>query len=75
MLSGALLPELRAASEESEGLRGVIAAHEKDVYEAHYLFIPHESQIGNPDLLALVTILDINTPAEYEMAVKRFAGL
>jgi molybdenum cofactor cytidylyltransferase len=75
VLSNALLAELRAASEESQGLRGIIASHEDEVYEVHYLSIPHESQIGNPDLLALVTTLDINTPEEYEMAVARFAGL
>jgi len=56
VLSGALLPELRAASDEAQGLRGVLAAHEAEVREV--------------DLGTEVVLLDINTPEEYERALK-----
>ena len=55
VLSGALLPELRAASEEAQGMRGVVAAHEASV---------HEVEFSSP-----VVLLDINTEAEYQRAL------
>lgn len=58
VLAGHLLPELRNASEEARGLRGVIGAHQEAVREA--------------DLSAPVVLLDINTPADYRRALARF---
>lgn len=58
VLAGSLLPELRAASEEGQGLRGVIAAHEGEVRE-----------VG---LSSPIVLLDINTPEEYQEALARF---
>ena len=55
VLTGSLLPELRAASEGSQGLRGVIASHQDAVRE-----VPFDS--------ALV-LLDINTASEYQRAL------
>src|SRR3990172_9391685 len=49
VLAGSLLPQLRAASEEAQGLRGGIAAHEEAVREVAF---------DSP-----VVLLDINTPA------------
>jgi molybdenum cofactor cytidylyltransferase len=72
VLSGTLLPELRAASEEAQGLRGIIAAHEGEVREAPFILLQHESMAGEPDLLALIVLLDINTPEEYEDALDLF---
>jgi molybdenum cofactor cytidylyltransferase len=54
VLSGTLVQELRAASEEAQGLRGVIANHETSVREAAF---------ATP-----VVLLDINTEADYERA-------
>lgn len=58
VLAGSLLPELREASEESQGLRGVIAAHEEELREA---------ELDSPAVL-----LDINTPEQYEEALARY---
>ncbi len=72
VLSGTLLPELRSASEEAQGLRGIIAAHEGEVREAPFILLQHESMAGEPDLLALIALLDINTPEDYENALAIF---
>jgi molybdenum cofactor cytidylyltransferase len=58
VLARPLLPELRSASEEAQGLRGVIGAHQKAIREA--------------DLSAPVVLLDINTPEDYRRALARF---
>lgn len=58
VLAGGLLGELRAASEEAKGLRGVIAAHEESVREVPF---------GNP-----IVRLDVNTSEEYERALREF---
>ena len=58
IVDGSLLAELRNASEEDRGLRGIIAAHADDVQE-----IEVKSSIAR---------LDINTPAEYERALAAF---
>ena len=57
VLDGALLDELRAASEDEQGLRGIIARHENDIHKI-------ESQP--------VVLLDINTPIEYQEARETF---
>ncbi len=72
VVAGPLLPELREASEETQGLRGVIAAHEADVQEAPFILLQHESMAAEPDLLALIVLLDINTPEDYENALALF---
>ena len=58
VVAGALLAELREASEEAQGLRGVIAAHEASVRE-----VAVDSEQA---------VLDINTPEEYEAALARY---
>ncbi len=58
VLAGSLLPELREASEESHGLRGIIAAHEEELREA--------------ELTSPTVLLDINTPEQYEEALARY---
>ncbi len=58
VLSGSLLPELRNASEEDRGLRGVMGAHQEAIRET--------------DLSLPVVLLDINTPAQYRQALARF---
>ena len=58
VLAVSLLPELREASEAAQGLRGIIAAHEREVQEV--------------DLPSTAVLLDINTPAEYRAALARF---
>lgn len=58
VLSGSLLPELREASEESQGLRGVTAAHEEELREA--------------ELTSPAVLLDINTPEQYEEAFAQY---
>jgi molybdenum cofactor cytidylyltransferase len=60
VLANALLDELRNASEEAQGLRGVIAAHEADVREV---------ALETPQVR-----LDINTPEEYEAALAQYGG-
>ncbi|MEX0785917.1 MAG: nucleotidyltransferase family protein [Dehalococcoidia bacterium] len=54
VLAGALLPELRAASEKERGLRGILDRHADGVREI--------------DLGSEVVRMDINTPEEYERA-------
>lgn len=58
VLSGTLLPELRAAQEESRGLRDVIERHASEILEVEF---------DDPGVL-----LDINTPEEYEQARAQF---
>ncbi|MDP3767993.1 MAG: NTP transferase domain-containing protein, partial [Dehalococcoidia bacterium] len=58
VVAGALLPELRNASEEELGLRGVLAAHEDAVLEVH--------------LASPLVLVDINTPEDYERALSAF---
>ncbi len=58
VLAGSLLPELREASEAAQGLRGIVAAHEREVQEV--------------DLASTAVLLDINTPAEYRAALAEF---
>ena len=58
VLSGALLPELRAASEEAQGLRGVIAAHEGGL---------RELEVDTP-----IVLLDLNTEDDYQQARAEF---
>ena len=60
VLAGSLLRELREASEESQGLRGVIAAHQEELFEI---------ELASPTVL-----LDINTPEQYEEALARYGG-
>lgn len=68
VLSSALLPELRAATEEAKGLRGVIEAHKADVQELAFILLQHESMASEPDFTALMVCIDINTPEDYENA-------
>ena len=58
VVAGALLRELREASEEAQGLRGVIAAHDASVLE-----VAVDSEQA---------VLDINTPEAYEAALARY---
>lgn len=55
VLAGSLLPELRSATEEAQGLRGVLAAHDADVREV---------DLGTPAVR-----LDINTEEDYRQAL------
>lgn len=71
VLSAALLPELRQATEEAQGLRGVIAAHEGDIHEVHFMMSVHESVPGL-DFTALIVLTDMNTPEDYEQALGLF---
>jgi molybdenum cofactor cytidylyltransferase len=74
VLSGALLPALRAATEEAQGLRGVIEAHEAEVRELPFILLQHESMASEPDLTALMIRIDINTPEEYADARALFGS-
>ena len=58
IVDGSLLAELRNASEEERGLRGIIAAHDDDVHEV--------------EVQTSIARLDINTPADYERALAAF---
>ncbi len=58
ILSAALLPELRTASDDTRGLRGVIEAHEAEVQE-----LAVESEIAR---------LDVNTEADYARGLQLF---
>ena len=58
IVDGSLLAELRNASEEDRGLRGIIAAHDDDVHEV--------------EVKSSIARLDINTPADYERALAAF---
>ena len=72
VLDGSLLPKLRSATEEERGLRGVMAGHEAEVREAPFILLQHESMAAEPDLLALIVLLDINAPEDYENALALF---
>ncbi len=58
LVDGSLLGELRAASEEDMGLRGVLQRHASETRVV---------EIGSP-----VVNLDINTPEDYETALRAF---
>ncbi len=58
VLAGDLLPELRAASEETAGLRGVLAAHQEAVREV--------------EASSAIVLLDLNTPEQYQQALARY---
>jgi CTP:molybdopterin cytidylyltransferase MocA len=58
IIDGWLLPELRRVRERTQGLRGLLEAHESDILE-----VPFESDI---------VLLGMNTPAEYEEAKARY---
>ena len=60
VLAGDLLPELRAASEETAGLRGVLAAHQEAVREV--------------EASSAIVLLDLNTPEQYRQALARYGG-
>jgi molybdenum cofactor cytidylyltransferase len=72
ILSRALLPELRAASEEQLGLHGVLEAHAADIHEHPFVMLAHESMANEPDLAALYVTLDMNTPQGYDDALALF---
>lgn len=72
VLSGALLPELCAAAEETKGLHGILDAHRDEIEVVHYMLVTHESAVGDPDFSALMVTLDINTPDDYEQALALF---
>jgi molybdenum cofactor cytidylyltransferase len=59
IFAGALLPELRAVAEETEGLRAVMRRHAADV---------HEAPVSDPRAL-----LDTNTPEAYQAARRAFS--
>jgi CTP:molybdopterin cytidylyltransferase MocA len=58
IIDGWLLPELRRVRERTQGLRGLLEAHEPDIVE-----VPFESDI---------VLLGMNTPAEYEDAKAKY---
>ena len=58
IIDGWLLPELRRVRERSQGLRGLLEAHEADIVEA-----PFDSD---------VVLLGMNTPEEYEEAKAKY---
>jgi molybdenum cofactor cytidylyltransferase len=58
VISGWLRPELLEASDENDGLRGILRAHASEIQE-----LP-----GNE-----LSHLDLNTPAEYQEAVAKYA--
>ena len=58
VLDGWLLPALRQVRERSQGLRGLLDAHESEIVE-----VPYESDI---------VLLGMNTPAEYEEAKAKY---
>ena len=72
IVAGALLDELRGATEEERGLHGVLEAHAADVYERPFVMLAHESMANEPDLAALYVRLDLNTPQDYEDALAVF---
>jgi CTP:molybdopterin cytidylyltransferase MocA len=59
VVSGALLPELRVASEEAQGLRGVVEAHSDAIREV--------------ELDSRIVLLDLNTADDYQRALAEFA--
>ena len=58
VIDGWLLPELRRVRERTQGLRGLIEAHESDIVE-----VPFESDI---------VLLGFNTPQEYEQVKQKY---
>jgi molybdenum cofactor cytidylyltransferase len=58
VIDGWLLPELRRVRERSQGLRGLLEAHEADVVE-----VPFDSE---------VVLLGFNTPQEYEQVKQKY---
>ena len=58
VIDGWLLPELRRVRERSQGLRGLLEAHEADIVE-----VPFDSE---------VVLLGFNTPEEYEQAKAKY---
>jgi molybdenum cofactor cytidylyltransferase len=58
IIDGWLLPELRRVRERSQGLRGLLDAHEGDIVE-----VPFDSE---------VVLLGFNTPQEYEQAKQKY---
>ncbi len=58
VLAAALLPELRLASDESRGLRGVLEAHAGEIHE-----VAVATEIAR---------LDINTPADHARGLQLF---
>lgn len=60
VLPGSLLLELRAATEEQRGLRGILDAHAPQVVE-----------VSTGDA---TVVLDLNTPDDYDRALAKFAG-
>jgi molybdenum cofactor cytidylyltransferase len=61
IIDGWLLPELRQVRERSEGLRGLLDAHESEIVE-----VPYESD---------VILLGMNTPAEYDAAKAKYFSM
>jgi CTP:molybdopterin cytidylyltransferase MocA len=72
VVSGKLLPELRAATEVELGLHGVIERHTAEVREVPFILLQHESMASEPDFTAMMVLLDINTPEDYENALALF---
>jgi CTP:molybdopterin cytidylyltransferase MocA len=72
IVAGALLGELREASEERLGLHGVLEAHAPEVREHAFVMLAHESMANAPDLAALMVLIDLNTPQNYEDALAIF---
>jgi molybdenum cofactor cytidylyltransferase len=70
VVSNALLPELRTATEEMKGLHGVIEHHGDSVHEVQFELYAHESAMAEPDFNALFVHVDINTPDDYESALE-----
>lgn len=68
IVSGALLSELREASEERLGLHGILEAHVSAVHEHPFVMLAHESMANEPDMAALYVRMDLNTPEDYEDA-------
>lgn len=60
IIDGSLLPEMREVREETLGLRAVMQAHEANVTELEF---------DSP-----VVLLDLNEPADYDEARKRYAS-
>jgi len=58
VIDGWLLPELRRVRERTQGLRGLLEAHEADIVE-----VPFDSE---------VVLLGFNTPQEYEQVKQKY---
>ena len=59
VLAGRLQGELIAATDDRQGLRGVLAAHADEIVD-----VPSDERC----------LLDLNTPAEYEAALATLTG-